>query len=351
MKKRRLMIGLGALFCLLVCIVIMKVAGSKETDESRRLNAPTVVVEKPGRGTITMSLQFTGDVLPIQQAAIYSKVSGNLEQVFADMGSSVRQGQLLALIDTTELSQQLQQSRATEQNTRATLARSKELFKQNLVAKQDLDNSEAAWKVAAAACDGAQTRLSYARITAPFAGFVTRRYLDPGALVTPNSSTLFTLMNLDRLKIIVNVLEQDIPRVSPGSTATVRVDAFPEKNFAGIVTRLSQAVDLATRTMAVEIDIPNPEHLLRPGMFASVALNVGQLKDVLTLPTQAFLRDDKGQYVYIIRKDTAYRARVQAGFEQDSRIVVVSGLDGSEDVVTTGQQLLRDHGPVSVQKQ
>lgn len=351
MKNRRLYIGLGAIVCILGGVATVRIVGSRSAEDQRRPNIPSVIVEKPLRSTLAMSLQFTGDVLPIQQATIYSKVSGNLEKVFVDMGEPVRQGQLLALIDTTELSQQLQQAIATEMNTRGTYARSKELFEQNLVAKQDLDNAEAAWKVAAAARDGAQTRLSYARIVAPFAGVVTRRFLDPGALVTPNSSTLFTLMNLDRLKIIVNVLEQDIPRVTPGCSVTVRVDAFPNKTFSGSVTRLSQAVDLSTRTMAVEIEIANPEHLLRPGMFASIALNVGKLNDALTLPTQAFLRDDKGQFVFVVRQDTAYRVRVSSGFEQDSRIVILSGLEGSEQVVTTGQQLLRDKSPVSVQKQ
>ncbi len=350
MKNRRLYLGITVIILLLACLVVWRLVTAKGLDDQRRQSIPSVLAEKPVRGTLAMTLQFTADVLPIQQAAIYSKVAGNLEQTFADMGSAVRQGQLLALIDTTELAQQYQEAWATEQNTRALYTRSKDLFRQSLVAKQDLDNAETAWRVAAAACDGARTRLSYARIAAPFAGTVTRRFLDPGALVNPNSTTLFTLMNLDRLKIIVNVLEQDIPHVSPGNTAIVTVDAYPGKTFAGSVTRASQAVDLATRTMAVEIDIPNPDHLLRPGMFASVALNIGKLSNALTLPTQAFLRDNAGPYVYVIRQDTAYRTPVRIGIEQDSRIVVIEGLNGNEDVVTTGQQLLRDRGPVSLSK-
>jgi membrane fusion protein (multidrug efflux system) len=350
MKSRRLYLSIIVAVLIFLGAVVIRMIGTKGSEEQRRASIPAVLVEQPLRSTLTISLQFTADVLPIQQAAIYSKVSGNLEQIHADMGSYVLRGQLLALIDTTELSQQYDQAKATAVNNRIIFIRSKELFEQNLVAKQDLDNAEAAWKVAAGAYEGAATRLSYARITAPFSGYITKRYLDPGALVTPNSSILFTLMDLDLTKIIVNVLEQDIPRVSLGTQARVTVDAFPGKQFTGRVTKLSQAVDLATRTMAVEIDVPNPEHLLRPGMFADVLLDVGELKDTLTLPTQAFLKDDQGQFVYVVRRDTAYRVRVTTGIEQDSRMLIRSGLDGTEAVITTGQQLVKDRGAVIVQK-
>lgn len=347
-RRRRYYLG-GGIALIIIAIIVIRLVSTRGTDDQRRMNVPVVQIEKPLRSTLTIALQFTADVVPIQQAAIYSKVSGNLEQIYADMGNHVRRNQLIALIDTTELFQQYQQAMATAENDRITFIRTKQLFDQNLVAKQDLDNTEAAWKVAAAAFDGAATRLSYARITAPFSGIITKRYLDPGALVTPSSSILFTLMDLDEMKIIVNVLEQDIPRVSMGSEATVRVDAFPGKTFTGHVTKFSQAVDLATRTMPVEIDIPNPDHLLRPGMFSSVSLIVGQQKDAITLPTQALLHDDQGSYVYIAQQDTSYRVPVTTGIEQESRMVILTGLTGTENVITTGQQFVRDHGPVSVQ--
>jgi membrane fusion protein (multidrug efflux system) len=257
---------------------------------------------------------------------------------------------MLALIDTTELFQTRQQAAATAQNARLTYRRTKDLYDQKLVAAQDIENAEAAMKVAVAALDIATTRLDYARITAPFSGTITKKFLDPGAVVSALTSTLFTLMDPDRMKIIINILEQDIPRVTMGLEASVSVDAFPGKKFTGTVSKFSQAVDLATRTMAVEVDIPNPGHLLAPGMFATVSLNVGQKNDALTLPTQALLKDDQGLYVYIARQDTARRARVTAGSEQNSRTEILSGLEGTEDVITTGQQFVRNNGQVAVQK-
>jgi RND family efflux transporter MFP subunit len=334
----------------LAALFVWRMASGDPSADVRRQNVPVVKTEHPLRQTVMYNLLYTADVVAVQQAGIYPKVSGTLDRVYADMGTPVRRGQMLALIDTTELFQTRQQAAATAQNARLTYRRTKDLFDQKLVAAQDIENAEAAMKVADATLDVATTRLNYARITAPFSGTVTRKFLDPGAVVSALSSTLFTLMDLDNMKIIINVLEQDIPRVTMGLTATVTVDAFPGKTFTGSVSKFAQAVDLATRTMAVEIDVPNRDHLLRPGMFASVTLTVGKRDDALTLPTQAFLKDDQGLYVFVARGDTARRMAIRTGNEQNSRTEILSGLTGTEDVITTGQQFVRNGGAVTVQQ-
>lgn len=349
MKSRWRYYAAGALAVLVIVIAVFKILSSKGPDDSRRLNIPFVKLEIPRRETVTLSLQFTGDVVAVQQAAIFSKVSGNLERLYTDIGNFVRRGQLLALIDTTELYQQYQQAMATSENNRINYVRSKELYDQNLVSKQDLDNAETAWKVAAAAYDAAATRLSYARITAPFSGYITKRYLDAGALVTPSSSTLFTLMDLDQMKIMISVLEKNIPQITVGKKAVITVDAFPGRTFEGTVTRYSDALDLSTRTMAVEIDIPNSDHALKPGMFANVLLIVDQHKDAMTIPTQAILTDDAGAYLFVARQDTARRMYITQGTEQEGRTEILSGLGGTDSVIVTGQQFVRNGSPIVVQ--
>ena len=347
--KRKYIYFIAVCF-VLVALFVWRIASGDPSADTRRQSIPEVKTENALRQTVLYNLLYTADVAAVQQAGIYPKVSGTLDHVYVDMGSPVRRGQMLALIDTTELFQTRQQAAATAQNARLTYRRTKDLYDQTLVAAQDIENAEAAMKVAVAALDIATTRLDYARITAPFSGTITKKFLDPGAVVSALTSTLFTLMNPDRMKIIINILEQDIPRVTMGLEASVSVDAFPGKKFTGTVSKFSQAVDLSTRTMAVEVDIPNPGHLLAPGMFATVSLNVGQKNDALTLPTQALLKDDQGLYVYIARQDTARRARVTAGSEQNSRTEILSGLEGTEDVITTGQQFVRNNGQVAVQK-
>ncbi len=334
----------------LIVVAAIKIIARKTPPDTRRQMSALVRVEKPQRQDIQQTVLLTGDVFPIQQAQIFSKVYGNLDRVYVSMGDYVREGQLLALIDTTELAEQSQQADATFRNTKANYERFKDLFGRSLASKQDLDNAETAMRVAEANHNVALTRLGYARITAPFAGFVTRRYLDAGAQITANNVTLFTLMDLSTVKIIAYVLEKDVPVVNVGVKATISVDAIPDKVFTGAITRLSQAVDPATRTMAIEIDVPNPDRILKPGMFAAISLSVGERPDAITVPSQALLKDDKGQFVYVADSTTARRRAVTAGSEQQSRTEIVSGLTGDENVITTGQQFIKDGGSVAIQK-
>ena len=318
---------------------------------ARPQNAPLVRIEKPVRETVVHKLQLSGDVAAIQQAAIFSRVSGNLERVLVDIGDRVRRNQLLAVIDSTELRQQAQQAEAMFFNTQVKHQRMKKLQEQDLVSKEDVDDAEASMKVASASYEAARTRLNYARITAPFAGYITKRMLDPGAMVTTGNATLFMLMDLDSVKIVVNVLEKDTPRLAKVKQAWVTVDAYPEKQYEGRVTRNSEALDLATRTLAVEVDVPNKDHALKPGMFAKVTLIIDERAEALTLPTQAILKDDRGSYVFSVENNAAKRVPISIGAEQNARTEITSGLAGSEEIITTGQQFVKDGGQVSIQAQ
>lgn len=357
MKKNRTYIIVSVIVLALIVFIVARFSSIGNSADARRSNIPIVKTEKVVRENVEYNLQFNGDVIAIQQANIFSKVSGNLDRVFVDMGARVRRNQLLAVIDSTELYQQVQQTAATYANARIIYQRNEELLKQNLIAKQDRDNAEAAMKVALANYDNAKTKLSYARITAPFSGFITKRFLDPGALVNSNNSTLFTLMDLDSVKVIVNVLEKDIPRISIGKKAIVTVDAFPGRTYDGTITRLSEAVDLSTRTMAVEIDIPNNDLSLKPGMFATVTLIVTQHPNAVTVPTYALMKDNAGQFVFALSSqgspsdsNTAKKIRVETGIEVGTRTEITSGLTGDETIITTGQQFLHDGSPVIVQQ-
>lgn len=349
MKIKRTHLIAGIVIVAIFGIAIAKIASRSTKGDSRRQIIPTVRVEKPSRDTVNYTLQSTGDVVAIQQAGIFSKVSGNLERVFVDIGTRVGRGQLLALIDTTVLAQQAHQTDATYTNARTDYERKKQLVDENLLAKQDLDNAEAALKVAQANYETAKTQLSYAHITAPFTGTVTKRFLDAGALVNPSSSTLFTLMDLDSVKVVVNVLEKDVPLITIGEKADVTADALPDQKYEGRVGRMSEAVDPATRTMAVEVFVPNKGHLLKPGMYSTVTLVLSQHPNAITVPTQALLKDANGPFVYAVENKTAKRVPVQPGIEQASRVEITSGLTGSETLITTGQQFVRDGGPVAVQ--
>ncbi len=341
---------IGGILILFLAIIAYRFGTGKSGVDARRQNIAQVKIEKPQRENFASQLQFNGDVLPIQQAFIYSKVNGTLASVRVNMGAFVKQNQLLALIDTTELSQQMQLAAATYQNARLTYFRTKELSEQNLISKQELDNADATMKVAKSNYDIAKTRHDYAFITAPFSGYITKRFLDPGAVLTTANATIFSLMDLSTVKIIVNALEKDIPLISIGKRAIVSVDAYPGKKFSGVVTRFSNAIDLSTRTMAVELTVPNKELFLTPGMFAQVTLLLNNRENVLTLPGQAILKDANGQFVFIVNQNIAHKVVVVVGGEQNSRTEIRSGLQGDESVIVVGQQFVKDNNPVHVQK-
>lgn len=331
-------------------IVALKNASGGAAKEIRRENAPLVKVEQPMRQLIRYQLTYNGDVNAYQQATIYARINGSLEKVNVNLGSRVKSGQLLASVDSVEPFDQVQQMAATYDNARLAYARSKSLLTRNLISKQDVDNLEAAMKVAKANYELAKTRLSYTRIVAPFPGVITRRFLDPGTYLASSSTPLFQLMDIDSVKIVISIQERDLVAVKKGTRAEITVDAYGTKVFAGTVTRMADALDLSTRSMAVEIDIPNYDHLLKPGMFATVTLIIGDHPDALTVPTMAIQKDDSGSFVFVADKDVARRKRITTGTEQGTRTEVLSGLDGSESVVVVGQQLVKDGGLMNILK-
>jgi membrane fusion protein (multidrug efflux system) len=179
---------------------------------------------------------------------------------------------------------------------------------------------------------------------------ITKRFLDPGALVTANNATLFTLMNLDKVKVIVNINESDVQSVYQVRTAQITfVDALPGKVFQGRVTRFSDALDLTTRTMAIQIEIDNATHIIKPGMFATVQITVAERKDAITIPANSIQKDAYGQYIFALDEGRAKRIRIKTGAELLERTEVLSGLTGNETIITVGQQFVKDSGQVNIQ--
>jgi membrane fusion protein (multidrug efflux system) len=354
------------LFFVILGVVILAAAAywrfrASALDAARPRPAPVVAVGTPILDTLTRVAVFTGDVLPVQQASIYSRVSGNIEAMVVDIGSSVKRGQLLALIDTTLFAQNVRQTygiwrqaEATAKNLQVTYERTKSLFDKKLGSQQELENSETALSVAKAQSDAAQanyrnavTTLSYCRITAPFSGYITRRSLDAGAYVNNNpasqSSSLFTLMALDTVHVFVNVVERDIQILDTVSGVEVSVDGLPGQLFTGRINRIGQALDVGTRTLPVQIVIPNPKRELKPGMFATTRIILERRSGVPSVPAEVVMKDDQGAYLFTVGADSvAHKRPVTIGISERNRIELRSSIPDGERIVTDGQHLLRD---------
>lgn len=364
-NRKRVYLFSAGIVVVLALLVYFRIKVNADADTKVTRPIPTVQVEKPEVGDISRSLSFTGNIAAIQESNIFPRVNGNIEREYVDIGDFVQEGQLLALIDTTIYSENARQAKAAFLQANATLAnakltyqRDKSLLEQNLIATQDLDNAQTAYKVAlaqeeaaAANLKNSQIQLSYCRVDAPFAGYITRRFFDPGTYVTTStnasSSTLFYLANISKVKVMVDVLEEDIPLLPKVEDVQTKVDAYPDKVFHGKITRISQQLDLSTRTMPVEVDVSNPHGLLKPGMFASVDLIFDMEQNTIILPTQVVMNDDSGNYVFTLEKgDVVHKNYVKIGVTHDNREQIVSGLNADNSVVFVGYNLV--HGGMRV---
>lgn len=367
MNKKRVIIFSGIVVLLLV-IVIFRINSSKETP--RGTPAPIVILGKPSVEEIRDEISLTGDILPVQQANVYSKVSGNIEKIFVDIGDYVRQGQVLALMDTTLYSQNARSARGNflqadvgYVNNKTNFERSKSLYEQKLIARQDLDNAQTAMESSGAQREAAYanyqnslTQLSYCKITAPFTGVITKRLFDPGAFISAGGSgqnaSIFILMNGAQLKSIINIPEKYVPQLSKISDVEVTADAIPNKTFKGKLSKISEAVDLQTRTMAVEINIENPEKQLKPGMFATINLVIEKKPNSLVVPNQVLLNDGTGDFVFELKPDTtAVKKYVKTGIRKTDKSEIVSGLTANDRIIVVGQNLIKEGTKVKIVKQ
>jgi len=340
--------------------VITRINAPAAGTESKKTNRPPVRIAVAEHEDLTYRLDFSGDVNPARQANVFSKVTGNIERLYADMGQTVHEGAMLALIDTAALGATLQQTRTSYVNARVQYNRTKDLAAKGLAAQQDLDNAETAMNVAKANYELAQTQLDYAKVRAPFSGVITKRYLDQGAVVSTSTvqasagsqsnSTLFTIMDLSSVKVLINVLDKDIAALSGVHKAIVTIDGIPGRTFDGYVTRTSDAVSTTTRTMTAEVTIQNRDGAIKPGMFARVSLVLGEHPNALTVPSEAVMSDTTGHFVYVVSADSvAHRTGVQTGIEEKARTEILSGLDQNEWVIVSGQNFVKDKNRVLIE--
>ncbi len=318
----------------------------------------TVRVAHPHRGEITRSVTLPSfRILAYQAATIYAKVPGYLKTLTVDKGDTVQAGQLLGEIEVPELlADEIQYEAETEvaRTNYERLAQARQKAP-DLVVPQTVDDLCGAWEVAQAKLQRTRTLLQYARLVAPFSGVVTARFVDPGAFIpaatagTPApSAAVVTLMDFRRLRIQVFVPEPEVPFITNGVPAQVTVDELPGKVFTGSVTRYANALDEATKTMLAEIEMPNPTGALRPGMYASVQLEVERKPDALLLPADALVSEKGGASVFTVADGKAKKVPVKTGFNDGVNVEITGGLTGAEAVVLAGKQTVTDGQPVNV---
>jgi RND family efflux transporter MFP subunit len=363
MKKNRkkIVITASIVFVILAVFIFLRIKENLSASSKNPVQIQTITLGNPARGKIMRKLSFTGDILAIQQANIYSRVTGNILKNYVDIGDYVTSGKILSQIDNSTYIQTLKQNqgllnqaKAGLENNKVNLERTKQLFDKGLASQSDLDNASMSVKVSEAQVESAEAnvknaeiQVSYCNIRAPFNGYITKRLLDMGSYVssTPqsNSNVIFILADTRALKIMINVLEKDLPLLDKVESVSMKTDSYPDDVFTGTIKRVAQSLDLSTRTMVVEVDIDNKNNLLKPGMFANVDFILDVHSDVLILPVQTILKDDKGTFVYVMSPDSlAQKKYVEKGYEQNNQAEVVSGIEENSSIVVSGQELLKE---------
>lgn len=377
LKRHPFLAFAGILVLTLVALVAFRLVSSGAKKDPRKERVISVGTMAPIRKDLDVRLIYTADIQPYQQVNIFSRVDGYISKIHVDKGDFVKADQLLVEVDHTDYVHAVNRAKAnleaaranvvsqeaTIRNAKLNLDRMRSLIKDQYVSQQDVDNAQAAYDVAVAqvnslraqvhqmevAFQQAETSLTYSYIRAPFAGSISTRNLDAGAFVsgsTGSTSTLsrgiLVLQDITTVRVLVDVVEKDVPLVKIGQRAELRADAYPGRLFTGKVTRIVQALNPSTRTMTVEVDIPNPDRALKGGMFARVELLVGVRAKALQIPIDAVTRLETDQYVYTVEDGKARKAPVVLGIQSDGLIEIVKGLTGTEPVIVSGKDLVTD---------
>lgn len=325
----------------------------------------TVVVTNVSRAATGVQLTLPGDVHAFEATRIYARADGYLLKWNTDIGARVEAGQVLAEIDSPELDQELIQSRATLAQAQANLvlARSSAVRWQGLLAthavsQQEVDEKlgalaarEADVKAAEAAVSRLEKLSSFKLVRAPFAGTITRRQVDTGALIRAGSSgsALFDLAQMDTLRVQVNVPQAYLRDVAVGAPVAISVAEFPGRSFTGKVLRTSGAFDAATRTMLTEIEVPNRSGELFPGIHVDVQLTLAQASPPMVVPASAVIIRSEGLQVAEVDSSNAIRLqKVQLGRDLGRSVEVLTGLNDGARIVTNPTDTLTDGMPVRV---
>ncbi len=317
----------------------------------------SVKLVQPKRGEILRNVTLPANVAANQQVTLYAKVPGYLKNISVDKGDEVQKGAVIAEIEAPELIADLAKSKAEAAIAELDYKRINEAQHKapDLVVAQNVDTAKAKVDVAKASVERAATLLSFTKITAPFAGIISKRYVDLGAFVPAATSgsaaqnaAIVTLVDSKTVRIQIAVPETEVALIKKGLPVKVTVEGLPGKNFQGTVTRFSSVLDDATKTMLAEVDIQNDSGDLRPGMYATAKIGVEKHTDALLLPVEAVMVEKSGPSVFTVVDGKTKKTPVKTGFNDGTLVEIVDGYQGGEPVIAVGKMTLTDKQPVNI---
>jgi len=364
------LLAVTLLAALLIMGIWKHVEANKAQAEFAQSTSQVVVnVQSVHRNRKPVSLVLPGSIDANQSTTLYARTNGYLGKWYVDIGDNVKQGQLLAVIDTPDVEQQyrqavgtLDQAKSNFEIARVTAVRWQELYAKKVVSSQDNDTQQSTYQTAAAAMAAAQAnvnlldqQLSFNQITAPFAGRITYRFLDIGALVTAGSASagtqIYSLQQTDPLLIYVYVPQTNAPLIHTGLTAKLLVREYPGRDFQAVVTRTAGAIDPASRTLLTELQIPNKDGVLYAGMYAEIKFSlIDNGIAPIMVPANAYIFRTAGPQVVLVRADNKIHWQtIQIGRDYGTEMEALSGVNEGENVVINPTDDLQEGMQVKTQ--
>jgi len=373
-----LLLALGALAGALGLGIYMGISARSTADATvkratQEAAVPVVKVVSPTPGAPTQEILLPGTTQAFTDAPIWARTNGYLKRWYFDIGARVKQGQLLAEIESPEVDQQLMQARADLETARANLrqaditaARWLDLLKTDSVSKQETDQAVSNQSAMKATVDSNAANVrrleqlqGFEKIYAPFDGVVTARNVDIGVLIDAGATTqgareLFHMVAIDKLRVFVAVPEVYSRAARPGGAAVLTLDEFPGQTFHGTLVRNANAIDLATRTLLVEVDVDNPSGELLPGAYAFVHLKLPKQIPSVTVPANTLLFRAQGLQVAVVRDNQAQLVPVTIGRDYGTTVEILTGIQPTDQVIvapsdslTSGTRVRIAHPPAA----
>lgn len=320
--------------------------------EERTFNVQVQAVEKK---TLRPYIEAVGSLKPYEVVIVSSEVDGILQEIRVNEGAAVSKGTLLAVIDdrdyrneATRAEAAVRQAEATLANTRLEFQRKDALFKEELVTKQQYDDVTTRLAIAEADVDRAKAaraiareRLDKTRIYSPLGGFVQEKKQAAGNYVR-NGTPVFTIVQNHPLKLDFTVTEKEIGKLKTGQDVIFTVDTHPGKEFTGKLKTIYPALEDRTRTLQVEALVPNPQNILKPGLFAKVKLYTDVAVDTVLIPVTAIIYENASTKVFLVEGDRAKERKIRIGHKYGETMEVTEGLQGGETIVVVGQRNLAE---------
>ena len=352
----------GILLAILVLIIVagIVIAGiipRERADADLRgvtyeLATPLVSIIHAKRGAPQQEIVLPGNIQAFTDSPIYARTNGYLKKWYYDIGARVKAGDLLADIETPEVDQQLGQARADLNTAMAnmklsqvTAERYEDLKSTDSVSKQDVDNAVSDYAAKKAMVESAEHNVqrleqmqSFEKVYAPFDGVITARNTDVGYLINSGNGgpaqALFHMAAIGKLRVYVNVPQQDSPSAKPGLTAYLTLPQFPGRRFTGILVRTADSIDLTSRTLLVEVDVDNPNRELLPGAYAEVHLKLPESSASYIVPVSALMFQSNGmQIAEVDANNHVVMQSITIGRDFGTEVEVVSGLTGQERII------------------